>query len=158
MVFTSADPVRAPLTGSPFDQTVPRRGIALAARNEIARPVAAVAEIATSPPEPDRSIDSLDLVADIRAAAAAKAMRGERPMGERPWMPPDGRIVHRHPAGAPSEAVPALAELQALSPVMGEDAYQSLTLEGSVQSRRHIGGTAPEQVRRAVNDARARLG
>ena len=51
-----------------------------------------------------------------------------------------------------------LAELQALSPVMGEDAYQSLTLEGSVQSRRHIGGTAPEQVRRAVNDARARLG
>lgn len=115
MVFTSADPVRAPLTGSPFDQTVTRRGIALAARNEIARPVAAVAEIATSPPESDRSIDAQDLFADIRAAAAAKAMRGERPMGERPWMPPDGRMVHRHPAGAPSEAVPALAELQARS-------------------------------------------
>jgi len=50
-----------------------------------------------------------------------------------------------------------LDELQALSPVLGEDAYQSLTLEGSVQSRRHVGGTAPEQVRRAVKDARARL-
>ena len=50
-----------------------------------------------------------------------------------------------------------LDELQALSPVLGEDAYQSLTLEGSVQSRRHVGGTAPEQVRQAIKDARARL-
>jgi len=51
-----------------------------------------------------------------------------------------------------------LAELQALSPVLGEDAYQSLTLEGSVQSRRHVGGTAPEQVRSAILEARQRLG
>jgi argininosuccinate lyase len=50
-----------------------------------------------------------------------------------------------------------LDELQALSPVLGEDAYQSLTLEGSVESRRHVGGTAPEQVRQAIKDARARL-
>jgi argininosuccinate lyase len=51
-----------------------------------------------------------------------------------------------------------LQELQALSPVLGPDAYASLTLEGSVQSRKHVGGTAPEQVRLAIAQARARLG
>ncbi len=109
MVFTSADPVRAPLTGSPFDQTVPRRGIALAARNEIARPVDAIAEVVRVAPEAEPAIEILDPFADMRSQAAARAMRG----GERPWTPPDGRAVHRHPAGAPAEPVPALAELQA---------------------------------------------
>jgi argininosuccinate lyase len=52
----------------------------------------------------------------------------------------------------------SLAELQALSAVIGEDAYASLTLEGSVNSRNHPGGTAPEQVRAAVRAARIRLG
>ncbi len=50
-----------------------------------------------------------------------------------------------------------LDELRSLSPVLGPDAYASLTLEGSVQARSHIGGTAPERVRQAIAEARARL-
>ena len=50
-----------------------------------------------------------------------------------------------------------LTDLQNLCPAIGEDVYDVLTLEGSVAARRHYGGTAPEQVRRAVEEARARL-
>jgi argininosuccinate lyase len=50
-----------------------------------------------------------------------------------------------------------LAELQAFSPVIGEDARAVLTLEGSVAARNHLGGTAPEQVRAAIKRARKRL-
>lgn len=50
-----------------------------------------------------------------------------------------------------------LDELRSLSPVLGPDAYASLTLEGSVQSRSHVGGTAPERVRQAIKEARARI-
>ncbi len=51
----------------------------------------------------------------------------------------------------------SLAQLQAICPAIGEDAYAALTLEGSVQSRNHLGGTAPQQVRAAVLRARQRL-
>jgi argininosuccinate lyase len=51
----------------------------------------------------------------------------------------------------------SLSELQALSPVLESDAYESLTLEGSVQARSHVGGTAPERVRQAILQARNRL-
>jgi len=37
------------------------------------------------------------------------------------------------------------------------DIYSVLTLEGSVASRNHIGGTAPEQVRNAIKRARQLL-
>lgn len=40
-----------------------------------------------------------------------------------------------------------LAELQAFHSSIEEDIYEVLTLEGSVNSRSHIGGTAPERVR-----------
>ncbi|WJW75590.1 argininosuccinate lyase [Thiohalobacter sp. IOR34] len=50
-----------------------------------------------------------------------------------------------------------LAALQALSPVIGEDVFEVLTLEGSVAARDHLGGTAPSQVRAAAQRARARL-
>ncbi len=43
-----------------------------------------------------------------------------------------------------------LSELQALSDRINEDLFAVLTLEGSVAARNHIGGTAPEQVRAAV--------
>jgi argininosuccinate lyase len=39
-----------------------------------------------------------------------------------------------------------------------EDVFKVLTLEGSVKSRDHIGGTAPRQVRAAIRRARAQLG
>ena len=41
--------------------------------------------------------------------------------------------------------------------MIGEDVFDVLTLEGSVQARDHLGGTAPNQVRAAVARARAAL-
>ncbi|VVE42555.1 argininosuccinate lyase [Pandoraea cepalis] len=51
----------------------------------------------------------------------------------------------------------SLAELQKFSPLVGEDVFDCLTLEGSVASRNHIGGTAPAQVQRAIAAARTKL-
>ncbi|HEX5538746.1 MAG TPA: argininosuccinate lyase, partial [Methylophilaceae bacterium] len=51
-----------------------------------------------------------------------------------------------------------LVELQKFSPQIGQDVFAVLTLEGSLASRNHIGGTAPEQVRMAITQARQRLG
>jgi argininosuccinate lyase len=39
-----------------------------------------------------------------------------------------------------------------------EDAFEVLTLEGSVNSRKHTGGTAPEQVKKAIAAYRKTLG
>jgi argininosuccinate lyase len=52
----------------------------------------------------------------------------------------------------------ALAQLQVFSPLIAEDVFAVLTPEGSLAARNHIGGTAPEQVRRAVMAAKSRLG
>ena len=51
-----------------------------------------------------------------------------------------------------------LAVLQGFSALIGEDVFGVLTPTGSVASRKHVGGTAPEQVRAAVMRARQRLG
>jgi argininosuccinate lyase len=51
----------------------------------------------------------------------------------------------------------SLAELQKFSPQIAEDVYQVLTLEGSLASRDHIGGTAPTQVKQAIARARKSL-
>ena len=50
-----------------------------------------------------------------------------------------------------------LDELRQFSDLIGEDIYGVLTLEGSLQSRNHIGGTAPQAVRGAIARARAKL-
>jgi len=50
-----------------------------------------------------------------------------------------------------------LAELQSFSDTISEDVFDVLTLEGSVQARDHLGGTAPAQVRAAVERARNAL-
>jgi len=44
----------------------------------------------------------------------------------------------------------SLSELQHFSPEITADVYEVLTLEGSVSSRKHIGGTAPETVKKAI--------
>lgn len=44
----------------------------------------------------------------------------------------------------------SVAELQKFHPSVQDDVHAVLTLEGSVAARNHIGGTAPEQVRRAA--------
>ncbi|MCX7098184.1 MAG: argininosuccinate lyase [Methylococcales bacterium] len=49
-----------------------------------------------------------------------------------------------------------LAELQQFSGLITEEVFTYLTLEGSVAARKHIGGTAPETVKKAI--AAARLG
>jgi argininosuccinate lyase len=51
----------------------------------------------------------------------------------------------------------SLAELQAFSPLIQADVHQVLTLEGSLNARDHLGGTAPEQVRAQAQKAKAAL-
>jgi len=50
-----------------------------------------------------------------------------------------------------------LAELRRFSPLVGADVFKVLTLEGSLASRDHVGGTAPRRVRAAVKRARRSL-
>ncbi|WP_293007528.1 argininosuccinate lyase [Nitrosomonas sp.] len=47
-----------------------------------------------------------------------------------------------------------LSELQKFSPQIESDIFAVLTLEGSMQSRKHTGGTAPEQVQAAIQKAK----
>jgi argininosuccinate lyase len=58
-------------------------------------------------------------------------------------------------AGCDLAALP-LKALKRFSFAIGADVFRSLTLEGSVASRNHIGGTAPAQVRAAIARARSR--
>ncbi len=51
-----------------------------------------------------------------------------------------------------------LAELQEFAPAAGKDVFAALTLEGSLKSRTHIGGTAPARVKAAIAKARKTLG
>jgi argininosuccinate lyase len=51
----------------------------------------------------------------------------------------------------------SLSEFKALSEVIDDDVYDVLSLEGSVSARNHFGGTAPDQVKAAVERARKRL-
>jgi argininosuccinate lyase len=75
------------------------------------------------------------------------------------------RDAHHVVAGAVREAERANVDLSALSleklrsfsGKIGPDVKRVLTLEGSVAARRHAGGTAPAEVRRAVARARKRL-
>ena len=48
----------------------------------------------------------------------------------------------------------SLNELLEFSPLIADDVFAVLTLEGSLNSRNHIGGTAPEQVRSAIQRGR----
>jgi argininosuccinate lyase len=50
-----------------------------------------------------------------------------------------------------------LAELQRFSPLVADDVFALLTVEGSLDSRNHLGGTAPNQVRAALARARGRI-
>jgi argininosuccinate lyase len=65
-------------------------------------------------------------------------------------------VRHAEAKGADLAELP-LGELQAFAPTIGPDVFAVLTLDGSVASRNHPGGTAPEQVRSAIAAARAAL-
>ncbi|MFC5511437.1 argininosuccinate lyase [Massilia jejuensis] len=51
----------------------------------------------------------------------------------------------------------SLETLRTFSPLIGEDVFAVLTLEGSVAARDHVGGTAPNQVRKAIERVRGQL-
>ena len=51
----------------------------------------------------------------------------------------------------------SLQTLQGFHSDIGEDVFEVLTLEGSLQARDHLGGTAPAQVSAACDRALARL-
>ncbi|NMG66385.1 argininosuccinate lyase [Azoarcus indigens] len=72
------------------------------------------------------------------------------------------RAAERHGCDLPqfsaAELKVAMAEVPGAADRLGDDVFAVLTVEGSLASRRHIGGTAPEQVRAAVARARAQLG
>ena len=51
----------------------------------------------------------------------------------------------------------SLAELQSFGAMIEDDVFAVLTLEGSVNARNHIGGTAPAQVKAAAERALAKL-
>jgi argininosuccinate lyase len=50
-----------------------------------------------------------------------------------------------------------LSELKKFSALVADDVYAVLTVEGSLASRNHVGGTAPEQVKKAIAKARKAL-
>jgi len=50
-----------------------------------------------------------------------------------------------------------LAQLKQFSDAIGDDVFDYLTLEGSLAARDHLGGTAPNQVKQAIVNGRARL-
>ena len=51
----------------------------------------------------------------------------------------------------------SLADLRQFSDLIGEDVFGYLTLEGSLNARDHIGGTAPNQVQQAIARGHERL-
>jgi argininosuccinate lyase len=67
------------------------------------------------------------------------------------------QAVRHAEAGHVDLAQLPLDVLQRFSPLIGDDVYAVLTLDGSVASRNRAGGTAPEQVRSAIRAARAAL-
>jgi len=51
----------------------------------------------------------------------------------------------------------SIEELQSFGSMIQDDVFDVLTLEGSINARNHIGGTAPAQVTEALKDAHQRL-
>jgi argininosuccinate lyase len=51
----------------------------------------------------------------------------------------------------------SLELLQSFSDLIQADVHAALTLEGSIAARNHVGGTAPVQVRAAIQRLRSRL-
>jgi len=69
-----------------------------------------------------------------------------------------GRTVHKAIEQGCDLADMNLDALREFSDAIEDDVYSVLTLDGSIASRNHLGGTAPDQVRAAVARAKKRLG
>ena len=68
-----------------------------------------------------------------------------------------GRIVRTAESQGKALHELPLPVLQGFSPVIGDDVFAVLTVTGSVASRGHVGGTAPEQVGCAIHHVREQL-
>jgi argininosuccinate lyase len=68
------------------------------------------------------------------------------------------RIVRHAVSGGCELSDLKLEELKRFSALIEQDVFAALTLEGSMQARDHIGGTAPAQVKAAIVRARKYLG
>jgi len=68
-----------------------------------------------------------------------------------------GRIVREAERGGESWTAMPLAKLKSFSPLFESDLRKALSLEGALASCNVPGGTAPERVREAVAECRARL-
>ncbi len=68
-----------------------------------------------------------------------------------------GRLVSYAMEKGKSFSDLSLAEYKGFSPLFGEDVY-SITVESSIAARDAIGGTAPMQVERALDNARKKIG
>jgi argininosuccinate lyase len=67
------------------------------------------------------------------------------------------RAVRAAAAQGKDLAALALDVLRQFSPLIDEDVFAVLSLDGSLAARNHIGGTAPTQVRAAIARARSEL-
>ena len=65
-----------------------------------------------------------------------------------------GKAVHAAIESGKDLSQLTYAELQAFSRLIDRDVFDVLTLEGSVNARAHVGGTAPANVRKAVKHAK----
>ncbi len=68
-----------------------------------------------------------------------------------------GRAVAEGVASGRDLAQFSLEELQRYCPEIQADVHRVLTLEGSLAARKHVGGTAPAQVSKAIKRAQKRL-
>jgi argininosuccinate lyase len=66
-----------------------------------------------------------------------------------------GLAVRRAEELATDLAQLSLAELRQFSPLIDDDVFAVLTVEGSLAARDHPGATAPRQVRAAISRARS---
>ena len=67
-------------------------------------------------------------------------------------------VRHRGGPGRGTGGDCRLADLQQFSQHIDADAFEVLTLEGSLKARDHFGGTAPRRVQAAIVQARRELG
>jgi argininosuccinate lyase len=113
-------------------------------------------------------IETLDFRTDRMLALAESGFATATDLAD--WLVRVGGIPFReahHITGravklAESQTLPlaglALADLQAIDPRITGDAFAVLTVQASVASRTSTGGTAPDQVRLRVAEAKAALG
>lgn len=106
MVVPPVETNRIQPVAAPFGSVAPKRSVSLAARTEMPRAVA--------DPDEARSATNSEAAPQDDGFGAILPRTRDLPVEmPRPRVPPDGRMTLYNPRGAPSDAVPALARLDA---------------------------------------------